>query len=229
MESVVDWPRQRASVIRDAVGVGLAVGALGISFGALSAVFGLSLVETSALSLLMFSGASQFAFIGVIGAGGNPLAGAAVAALLGSRNALYGLNLSALLGVHGPRRALAAHLVLDESSAMAIGRRDDRSARLAFWATGASVFVLWNLATLFGAWGAAALPDPSALGLDVASPAAFIALLAPRVRSRGPWVVALAAGAVALAAVPFVPIGTPALVAAVGIALVIGLLPEVAD
>ncbi|MEE1782425.1 AzlC family ABC transporter permease [Streptomyces sp. SP17BM10] len=207
------WPRRRAAVLRDAVGVGLAVGALGLSFGALAVVAGFSVPQSCVLSLLMFSGASQFAVIGVLGAGGAALTGAATATLLGVRNSLYGLNLSALLRVGGLRRAATAQLVLDESSAMSMGRATEREARLAFYATGAAVFVCWNIATLAGALGAKVLPDPEALGLDVASPAAFVALLMPRLRERRFWAVAVAAAAVAIAGVPLLPVGVPVLLA----------------
>lgn len=163
----------------------------------------------------MFSGASQFALVGVIGAGGGVGAAATTAILLGTRNAFYGLGLSAILRVHGLRRLLAAQLVIDESSAMAVARDDPALARLAFWATGTSVFGLWNLATLVGAVGVQALADPLTLGLDAAAPAAFVALLAPRLRGLRPWAIALAAGVLALALTPFVPAGVPVLAAAV--------------
>src|ERR1700710_3154673 len=107
-------------IVRDALGIGVAVGALGLSFGALAAASGLSVGQASALSLLMFTGASQFAFVGLLG--GGAAAAVATALLLGARNALYGLRRSELLAVRGPRRALAAHLVIDESTAMAVGR-----------------------------------------------------------------------------------------------------------
>jgi predicted branched-subunit amino acid permease len=166
----------------------------------------------------MFTGASQFALVGVIGSGGSVWAGAATAALLGSRNALYGLRLSALLNVRGLRRLAAAHVVIDETTAMAIARESERESRLAFWVTGALLFTLWNLGTLIGALATQALPDPRALGLDAAPPAAFLALLAPRLRSREPLAVALGAGAVALIVLPFVPAGIPLLIVAVLVA-----------
>lgn len=205
----------RNAVLRDALAVGVATGAYGLSFGALSAAAGLTLAQTAALSLLMFSGASQFALVGVIGAGGGAGAAATTAILLGSRNAFYGLRLSAILRVRGLRRLLAAQLVIDESSAMAVARDDPGLARLAFWATGTSVFVLWNLATLVGALGAQALADPRSLGLDAAAPAAFIALLAPRLSGPRPWTIALAGGLLALVLTPFVAAGVPVLAAAV--------------
>jgi hypothetical protein len=145
-----DWPATRTAVIRDAVGIGVATGTYGLSFGALSAAAGLSLPQICVLSSLMFTGASQFAMVGVIGAGGNPFAGAATATLLGTRNALYGLHLSSLLRLTGWRRVAAAQLVIDESAAMAVGRQD-RPARLGFWTAGLAVFVCWNTATLLGA------------------------------------------------------------------------------
>ena len=201
--------------MRDALGIGIATGAYALSFGAISVTAGLSVVQTCALSLLMFTGASQFAFVGVIGSGGSAWAGAATAALLGSRNALYGLRLSALLGERGPRRLAAAQLVIDESTAMAIARDDKADSRLAFWATGLSVFVLWNLGTLIGALATHALPDPKVLGFDAAPPAAFLALLAPRLRAREPLAIAGAAAVIALVTLPFVSAGVPLLIVAV--------------
>ena len=211
--------RTRRGVIRDALGIGIASGAYAVSFGAIATTAGLSLIQTTSLSLLMFTGASQFALVGVIGAGGSVWAGAATAALLGSRNALYGLRLSGLLNVRGLRKFVAAHFVIDETTAMAIARDDEREARFAFWATGIALFTLWNLGTLIGALATHALSNPKVLGLDAAPPAAFLALLAPRLRSREPIAIALGAGAVALLVLPFVPAGIPLLIVAVLVAL----------
>jgi predicted branched-subunit amino acid permease len=188
-------------MLRNALGIGLATGAYGLSFGALAVAAGLSVVQACALSALMFTGASQFAFVGLIGAG--PVGAVASALLLGARNGLYGLRLAPLL----PRRA--AHLVIDESTAMAL-----QYGRRGFWATGAAVFACWNLGTLAGALAGAALSDPRTLGLDAAAPAAFVALLAPRLDAREPRVVAAIATLAALVAVPLVPAGVPVLVAA---------------
>jgi predicted branched-subunit amino acid permease len=205
-------------VIRDALGIAVATGAYALSFGAIAATSGLSLLQTVALSALMFTGASQFALVGVIGSGGSVWAGVATAALLGSRNALYGVRLSTLLNVRGLRRVVGAHFVIDETTAMAIARNSEREARLAFWVTGIALFALWNLGTLIGAVATHALPDPKVLGLDAAPPAAFLALLAPRLRAREPLAIALASGVVALACLPFVPAGIPLLIVAVLIA-----------
>jgi predicted branched-subunit amino acid permease len=195
-----------------------------LSFGAIATTAGLSLIQTVSLSVLMFTGASQFALVGVLGAGGSVWAGAATAALLGSRNALYGLRLSGLLNARGVRRLVAAHFVIDETTAMAIAREDEHEARFAFWATGIAIFTLWNLGTLIGALATHALSNPRVLGLDAAPPAAFLALLAPRLRSREPIAIALAAGVIALVVLPFVPAGIPLLIVAALVAL-LGLRP----
>jgi len=210
----VSWREERAAVLRAAFGVGLATGAYGISFGAISVAAGLSVAQTCALSLLMFTGGSQFALVGVLGVGGAPLAAGSTAAMLGTRNAFYGLRLAELLKVRGIRRAVAAQLVIDESTAVAVGQASPRADRLGFWGTGIAVVACWNLATALGAVGAGALRDPRDLGLDAAAPAAFLALLAPRMRSAQPWAVGLVAALVALASVPYVPVGVPVLLAA---------------
>jgi predicted branched-subunit amino acid permease len=197
-------------VLWDAAGIGVAVGAFGLSYGAIAVASGFSVLQTCALSALMFTGASQFALVGVVGGGGSLLAGALTALLLGGRNALYGLRLSSLLGVAGARRLAAAHFVIDESAAMGLAR-----GRRGFWATGVAVFVCWNAGSAIGALGGTALADPHALGLDAAAPAAFLALLAPRLRGGSSAArVALAAAAAALVAVPLTPAGVPVLVAA---------------
>ena len=206
------------------MGIGVATGAYALSFGAISTTAGLSVLQTCALSVLMFTGASQFAFVGLIGAGGNAWAGAATAALLGTRNALYGLRLSSLLKVAGLRRMAAAHFVIDETTAMAIARDDPADSRLAFWATGLILFTLWNAGTLIGALATQVLRDPKVLGFDAAPPAAFLALLAPRLRGRGPIAIALGAAVVALLLLPFVPPGVQLLIVATLVVL-LGLRP----
>jgi predicted branched-subunit amino acid permease len=210
----------RGAVWRQALSIGVATGAYGVSFGALSVAAGLSLPQTCTLSLLMFTGGSQFAFAGVIAAGGAGGAAVATAGLLGARNGFYGLQMAPRLRPRGARRLLAAQLTIDESTAVAVVQvaqrpgRDDL-VRLGFWATGGSVFVLWNLATLIGGVVGGALGDPRRYGLDAAAAAAFLALLWPRLRAARPRLVALAAVLVALGLVPRVPAGLPVLGAAV--------------
>jgi predicted branched-subunit amino acid permease len=203
-------------VVRTALSVGVATGAYALSFGALGTAAGLSVVQTCALSVLVFTGGSQFALVGVIGGGGSAMSGAASAVLLGSRNALYGARMAPLLGLRGVRRVLGAQLVIDESTAVGLAgeAQGERAGRLGFWATGLSIFVLWNAGTLVGALAGTVIGDPRDLGLDAAVPAAFLALLAPRLRESPAWLTAVAAAVVAVAVVPVVPAGVQVLVAA---------------
>lgn len=194
------------------VSVGLATGLYGISFGALATASGFSLLDAMLLSFLMFSGASQFAFISI--APLNPIGAIGAAWLLGVRNGFYGLRVSPLLEVQGFRKVIAAQLTIDESTAVALAQPVGRLQRLGFWATGAAVFIFWNAATLAGAVIGNLLGDPSAWGLDAAAAAAFLALLWPRLAaSRAPQL-SIAAALVALVSTSILPPGLPILLAA---------------
>lgn len=214
-------PSERRTIVRDGIAVGLATGAYGVSFGAISVAAGLSILQTCVLSLLVFTGATQFALVGVVASGGAPLSGAVTGLLLGSRNTLYGLRLAPLLDWRGWRRAAGAHLLIDESTAMAVNRETTEAARVGFLSTGLAVFVLWNLATLGGAVAGESLGDPRTYGLDAAVGGAFLALLWPRLKDRRNQLVAVLAAALALSLVPVTAAGVPVLAAA-GVALVAG-------
>ena len=209
-------------IARDGIAIGVASGAYGVSFGAIGVTSGLDIWQTCVMSLLVFTGASQFALVGVLGAGGSPLSGAATGLLLGSRNTLYGLRLAPLLDFRGVRRAAAAHLLIDESTAMAINRDTRESARAGFLWTGGAVFVLWNLATLLGALAGDRIGDPRTYGLDSAVGGAFLALLWPRLQTPATALVGVLGAALALCLVPLTPAGVPVLAAGV-VALGMGL------
>lgn len=216
------WASVRAEVLRAALSVGVATGAYALSFGALATASGLSVAQASALSVLMFTGGSQFALVGVLGGGGSPVSGTASAVLLGARNMVYGARLAPLVSPRGAvRRLVAAQLVIDESTAVGLAGESlggrvlgRRGGQLGFWAAGLAVFALWNLGTLVGALAGTVVGDPRALGLDAAAPAAFLALLWPRLAARPARLTAVGAALVALTVVPLVPAGVPVLVAA---------------
>lgn len=201
-------------VAKQALSVGAATGAYGISFGALSVAAGLTVPQTMALSLLMFSGASQFAAVAIVGAGGAGAAAVATAAMLGVRNGLYGLQMSHVVGRRGVRRAVAAQLTIDESTAVALAQNDPGDARRGFWLTGVAVFALWNLMTLVGALVGNALGNPTTYGLDAAAAGAFCALLWPRLRSRDALATAALAAFLTMVTAPALPAGVPILIAA---------------
>lgn len=204
-----------ARPIRDGIGLGLAVGVSGVAFGAAAVSSGLSAWQACALSLLAFTGASQFALAGVIAGGGSLLAGTLAAILLGGRNALYGLRLADVLRPRGLRRPLLALGVIDETTAIALAQPDAEAARKGFSATFVCLYLMWNLSTLAGAVGAGHVASPQPLGLDVIGPAAFLALISPRLKAgRKERAVALGGVAIALAVTPVLPVGVPVILAA---------------
>jgi branched chain amino acid efflux pump len=201
--------------VRDGVLLGLAVGVSGLAFGAAAVSAGLTVWQTCTLSLLAYTGASQFALAGTIAAGGSLVAGATGAILLGSRNSLYSLRLSGLLQVRGAARLLAALGVTDESTALALAQPGPAAARTGFFATFTSLYLTWNAATLAGAFGADKIGSPQSFGLDVIGPAAFLALIWPRLASgRTERGVAAGGAAIAIAATPLLPPGAPIILAA---------------
>lgn len=208
---------------REGLGVALATSAYGISFGALAVASGLDVWQTCVLSLVMFTGGSQFAFIGVIGAGGLAAAPAAIASagLLGVRNVAYGLRMAPVIGTSRWRRIVAPQFTIDESTAVALAHEEPRARRLGFWVTGIGIYLGWNLTTLLGALLGDVLGDPRAYGLDAAAAAAFLALLWPRLKQRQAIAVGVAAAVVATVLTPVLMPGMPVLIAAL-VAVVVG-------
>lgn len=212
-------PSRWTPAVRMGLSISVATGLYGISFGALAVAAGLSLWQAMALSALMFTGGSQFAFIGVIAAGGAGSAAVGAASLLGVRNAIYGMQMNHMLRPTGWRRWLAAHVTIDESAATASGQLAAQEQQRGFWTAGLGVFVLWNACTLLGAWLGDALGDPRQWGLDGAAVAAFLGLLWPRLQQREPMALAVLSGVVTALMIPVLPPGLPILgAAAVGAA-----------
>lgn len=213
------------SIRRTGFSIGLATGLYGISFGALATASGLDVWQAMVLSAVMFTGGSQFAFVGVVGGGGSALGAALASLLLGIRNTLYGLILAPSLPRGGARGAARAQLTIDESAALAATGTTEAERRAGFWSAGVWVYVFWNLFTLAGALAGQHIADPAAWGLDAAAAGAFIALLWPRLRSGDAVAIAVAAAFVALLTTPVLPAGLPVLAAAL-VAVVAGLLPS---
>jgi predicted branched-subunit amino acid permease len=216
--------RIESTTLRDSFSVSFTVGAYGTAFGAAAVANGFSLLQTCLLSLLTFSGASQFAVIGVLGAGGGAISGIATASLLGIRNGLYGVIMAPRLKVKGFKRIIAAQITIDESTAVALGQefRGEKAMRQGFWLTGFGVFVFWNLFTLAGAFGAQAMGDIRVWGLDSAVPAAFLGLVWPRLKSHRDRILALSCVVFALVMTPILPAGLP-IIATAFIAVAVGL------
>ena len=207
---------------RTALSVAFTVGLYGAAFGAAGVTAGFSILQTCMLSLLLFSGASQFAVVGIMGAGGAAISAIATATLLGFRNALYGLQMAPVLKVSGIKRILAAQITIDESTAVATLQENDADRRRGFYITGVGVYIFWNLFTFLGALGASAIGDPAVWGLDAAVPAAFCGLIWPRLKNKTHFLVSAVAITWALALTPISPAGIP-IITTVILAVIFGL------
>jgi len=226
MESTgTNWLTVRKEIIGNALSIGVAVAMYGVSFGALGTTTGLTIPQTMALSLLMFTGASQFTLVSTLASGGTALTAVIASWLMGTRNAAYSMRMTPILKTPGFGRLVAVQLTIDESTAMGLAQDETayegRASRLAFWATGLSVYVLWNLATFIGAVSVSAIGDPKTFGLDAAIAAGLFALVWPQIKSRIEIAVALGGALIALTLTPFVSPGIPVLAAAL-VAVIIG-------
>ncbi len=213
-------PSSWSPATKAGLSVSIATGLYGISFGALSVAAGFDVWQSLALSTLMFAGGQQFAFIGIIGAGGAPLSATIAASLLGLRNALYAMQLAILIAPGRAERLALAQITIDESTAVAVSQPTQAQQRHGLLLTGVATWVLWSGFTVVGALAGQAIGDPSAWGLDGAVVAAFLGLLWPRLSAREPFAIAVLAAVTTLVAVPWLPVGIPILVAAIIAALV---------
>ena len=212
---------KKNQVDRTAFSVAFTVGLYGAAFGAAGVTAGFSILQTCLLSILLFSGASQFAVVGIMGAGGAAISAIATATLLGFRNTLYGLQMAPILKVKGFKRVLAAQITIDESTAVATLQDNDEDRKRGFYLTGIGVYVFWNLFTFLGALGASAIGDPSVWGLDAAVPAAFLGLIWPRIKNKVQFLVSGIAIAWALLLTPVTPAGIP-IITTVVLAIIFG-------
>lgn len=212
---------KKNQVDKTAFSVAFTVGLYGAAFGAAGVTAGFSILQTCLLSILLFSGASQFAVVGIMGAGGAAISAIATATLLGFRNTLYGLQMAPILKVKGIKRVLAAQITIDESTAVATLQDNDEDRKRGFYLTGIGVYIFWNLFTFLGALGASAIGDPSVWGLDAAVPAAFLGLIWPRLKNKVQFLVSGIAIAWALLLTPVTPAGIP-IITTVVLAIIFG-------
>ncbi|MEU7660535.1 AzlC family ABC transporter permease [Streptomyces lincolnensis] len=211
---------ERTPLVRDSALVWFASGIVGLSFGAIAVAGGLPVWVPVVMSLVVYAGSAQFSAVGVLLAGGGPVAAAATGLLLNTRTAAFSLAVADLLGPGRLTRLLGAHLVTDETVAFALAQSDPARRRAAFWISGLGLFAVWNIGVLAGALAGGALGDTATYGLDAAFPAVLVALVLPALR-EGPAVrrSALLGAALALAVTPAVPAGVPVLVALAGLAV----------
>jgi 4-azaleucine resistance transporter AzlC len=215
---VRDWWHDPAlrPVVAASITLGAAVGVFGVAFGVGAVAAGGTVLQACAMSLLVFTGASQFSAVSVVASGGSTLSALGGAMVLAARNGVYGLTMANRLDGTVARRLVAAQLTIDESTAMATAQSELPMQRVAFWVTGLTVYVTWNLGTLAGAL-AGSLIDPQMYGLDAAFPAGFVAMIAPQLHSREGRRAAALGAMICLALVPFLPVGLPILMSSLAV------------
>ena len=206
------WRTLPGGVLRDIALTCLAVWFIGLSYGAIAVASGFPLWVPAAQSVLVLAGASEFLFIGIIAAGGSPIAAALAGVLVNARHLPYSLALPDVTG-HGWRRLLGTHVMNDESVVFALAQDDLARKRAAYWACGLGVLVCWPVGAILGALIGSLVRDTNAFGLDAMFPAVILALIVPALRDRVMLRAAVAGAAVALAAAPFLPAGVPVLLA----------------
>lgn len=216
------WRTLDRDLLRDIALVCLAAAIVGVSFGALTVGSGLPLWLPMLLSVVVFAGAAQFMFVGILAAGGNPIAALIAGLLVNTRHIPFGFAIGAVIDGGWARRLFGSHLMVDESVAFALAQREPRRRRAAYWGCGIGLFVCWNLGTLLGAFGGRLVSDTDVVGLDAAFPAVLLALVVPSLRDAVTRRAALVGAAIALASAPFLPAGLPVLLALAGVLVDVG-------
>ncbi|GAA1230237.1 AzlC family ABC transporter permease [Prauserella halophila] len=218
--------RLESGLLRDIALVCAADGLVGASFGAIAVGSGFPLWLPMLMSLVVFAGAAQFMFVGLIAAGGNPIAAVLAGLLVNARHLPFGFAVGDVFGRGLVRRAAGAHLMIDETVAFALAQRDADRRRAAFWACGIALFVCWNVGVVAGAFGGTVISDTDAFGLDAAFPAVLLALVLPSLKDRSTRLAAAVGVVVALVTSPWLPAGVPVLLALAGVLVALGAAPD---
>ncbi|GLZ33531.1 branched-chain amino acid ABC transporter permease [Lentzea sp. NBRC 105346] len=211
------WRTLDSVLLRDVTAVALGAAVNGASFGAISVASGLPWWMPVVMSVLIFAGGAQFMIVGIMAAGGSPVAAIVGGLVLNARHLPFGLAVGDVLGKSWISRVVGSHLMIDESVAFAMNQSDPRKAKAAYWACGVSLFVSWNVGVTAGALVGQAIGDPMAFGLDAAFPAALLALTLPALKDRKTRQAAIGGAAIALVATPYLPPGLPVLLALAGL------------
>jgi 4-azaleucine resistance transporter AzlC len=211
------WRTLDRGLARDIGLVCLADCLVGVSYGAIAVSSGFPFWLPMLMSLLVFAGASQFMFVGIVAAGGNPFAAVLAGLLANARHLPFGFAIGDVLGKRWSTRLAGSHLMIDESVAFALAQREADRRRAAYWACGIGLFACWNLGVVAGAFAGSVISDTDVFGLDAAFPAVLLALVLPSLRDRASRLPVLVGVVVALAATPFLPAGLPVLLALAGV------------
>jgi 4-azaleucine resistance transporter AzlC len=217
------WRTLDPQLIRDVALVCAAISVVGLSFGAIAVGSGLPLWMPLLMSIIVFAGASQFAFVAIIAAGGGIFAAVSAGLLANARHILFGFSLGDVLGSSLASRLIGSHLMVDESVAFTLSRTSADERRSAYWLCGGGLFISWNAGVLIGALGGTLISDTDAFGLDAAFPAVLLALILPSLTERATRRAAVGGAVIAVAVSPLLPAGVPILLALSALVLTVPL------
>lgn len=204
------------SLLRDVLPLAGGMVFIGASFGAIAVASGMQWWMPSVMSVFVFAGGSQFLAVEIIASGGGAVAAVLGGLVLNARHLPFGFAVGDVFGKSWPGRLLGAHLLVDETTAFALGQTNARRAKHAYWLAGVSLFIAWNLGTVIGVIAGQAIGDPDAFGLDAAFPAALLALTLPSLKDKPTLRAALVGAVIAVATSPYLPAGIPVLLALLG-------------
>ncbi len=230
MNSRVTHPALAGPSVREGflalVPLWLAAGPFGALYAMQARLAGLSLLETQAMSLLVFAGASQFTAVTLLLGGADALSVILTTFIVNLRHSLLAASIAPYLcNVGTLARAGLAFQLTDESYALSIRRFNEGTGSAAYLlGTNMSMYVCWQSSTFLGYIAGAALPDPARYGLDLVFPLTFLGLLTPMLRGRPAIATAIAAAVLALGARALLPGYWYLLVAGIGGSLVGALL-----
>jgi 4-azaleucine resistance transporter AzlC len=194
----VDLRGARRRLLVDALGIMASAAGFGFVYGLSAHEAGFSVIEAQAMSLFAFAGAAQFAAVGYIREGLPWLGIVVLTFFLNARHLLYSAALApAMRARPTAERAFAAHLVTDESFALATTHfnRVKRVDMWGYWLGAIAVTLIpWNLATFAGSVLGGRIVDPATFGLDIVFPVAMLGLAVGLITGRRELIAAFAGG-----------------------------------
>jgi predicted branched-subunit amino acid permease len=213
------FPPEMRAGLRSGVPLIFPSTAAGLSFGVLAQPV-MGSIAPVVMSLIVCSGAAQFASLTVLMAGGGAAPAITAGMLLNARWLPMGLALGPYFKGGPLRRALESWTIVDASFAIA-SKGDGTYSRERLIGATIPQAGSWIAGTIIGVLGGSLIRDPEAFGLDAMFPAFFAFLLFDEAHGRFRIAAATLGGLIAFAVMPFAPVGIP--VVAASVAALIGL------
>jgi len=151
----------------------------GLIFGVLAIDIGFTPIETMAMSLIIFGGASQIVLLQLFSGGASSLVIISSVGAVNSRHLLYGAVVSEHLSdLKLIWKIIISYFLIDQAFAISneyLKKNKDNNRYFHLVGGGATCWVIWQSTTFLGIILGAAIPEK--LGLSFAVPLTFLALL----------------------------------------------------